>query len=78
MNRYVNVKRLHKPLEEAGLVPPNCRLLDLAIGTDGALIVRYDVLVTAEQLVALGEVFARIGNDIIEGKSHPFIDPEDR
>jgi len=78
MPRYVNVKRLHKPLEAAGLVPHHCRLLDLVIGTEGALIVRYEVLVTAEQLVALGDVFTRLGNNIIEGKDREFIDPDDR
>jgi hypothetical protein len=61
----VDIRRFHKPLEAAGLVPPNCRVMEISIGVDGALMVRYEVFLTAEQTVALGGVFQQVGAEVI-------------
>jgi hypothetical protein len=64
MIRAVDVRRFHEPLQKAGLVPLNCRVVDLSIGVTGALVIRYEVFVTPEQLTALGLVFQQVAADI--------------
>ena len=61
----VSVRGLHKPLADAGLVPPNCRVMEISIGVEGALVVRYEVFLTAEQIVALGGVLQQVGAEVI-------------
>ena len=63
----INVQRLHKPLEEAGLVPPHCRLLELQIGVGGALSVKYEVYLDAAQVVRLGMILQDVGNELLAG-----------
>jgi hypothetical protein len=58
---YVDVRAFHKPLFDAGLVPEHCRVLDISIGVNGGLMVRYAVFLTPAQLVALGGVFQQVG-----------------
>jgi hypothetical protein len=65
MKHLINVKMLHAPLAAAGLVPANCRVLDISIGVSGALSVRYEVFLTAEQLVSLGSVLQVVGESIM-------------
>lgn len=65
MKSLINVQKFHAPLEAAGLVPKNCRVLDITIGVSGALSVRYEVFLTAEQLVRLGTIFQAVGESIV-------------
>jgi hypothetical protein len=65
MTSLINVQKFHGPLQAAGLVPENCRLLEILIGVHGALSIRYDVFLTAEQLVTLGAIFHDVGESII-------------
>ena len=60
---------LHAPLEAAGLVPPNCRLMEISIGVNGALTIRYEVFVTADELVKLGSVFQFVGDEMLKHES---------
>lgn len=69
MKRLINVQRFHQPLMEAGLIPENCKLWDFSVGISGALSVRYEVFLTAEQLVTLGAIFQRIGESIVNGEA---------
>jgi hypothetical protein len=54
---------LHIPAEllkvfvDEGLVPANCRSLELSIPADGALVLRYEVFVTTDQLEQLAVIF---------------------
>jgi hypothetical protein len=57
----IDVKRFHQPLMEAGLVPPNCKLWEISVGVSGALSIRYEVYLTADQLVQLGAIFQAVG-----------------
>ena len=66
---YVDVRRFHAPLMDAGLVPLNCRVLDLSIALNGALTVRYEIFLTAEQVVQLGQVFQDVGTAILTEKA---------
>lgn len=61
MQTLINIQRFHRPLLDAGLVPPNCKLWELSVGVSGALSVRYEVFLTAEQLVQLGRIFQEVG-----------------
>jgi hypothetical protein len=62
MQDIIDVRRLHKPLMDAGLVPPNCRVWSMSIGVKGALSITYEIFLTAEQLVTLGRIFQIVGN----------------
>lgn len=64
----INLKRFHDPLREAGLVPPNCKVLHIAIGVDGALTVQYEIFLEAEELVKLGAVFQQVGHAVLDGQ----------
>ena len=57
----IDVRVFHKPLADAGLVPDNCRLLEMSIGANGAFVVRYEVFFTPEQLFTLGGIFQTVG-----------------
>jgi hypothetical protein len=50
---------------EAGLVPENCHLLELSVGTTGVLTLKYEIFVSAQQLIALGNVLAGVGLEIL-------------
>ncbi len=65
MKHLIDVRHFHGPLAAAGLVPDNCRVLDLSIGVEGALSISYEVLMTAEQLITLGAVFQEVGTSIL-------------
>lgn len=54
MKSLVHIQQFHKPLAAAGLVPANCRLLEITIGVDGALVARYEVFWEAAELKAFG------------------------
>jgi hypothetical protein len=69
MNSLINVQKFHAPLQAAGLVPENCRVLDISIGVSGALSVRYEVFLTAEQLVTLGSIFQVVGESIVADRT---------
>jgi hypothetical protein len=68
MKHLIDVTRLHRPLQDAGLVPANCRLLELSVGVNGVLTLKYEVFVTAAQLIALGNVFAVVGLEIADAE----------
>lgn len=61
MQHLINIKHFHQPLQDAGLVPPHCRLLEIEIGVSGALTVRYEVYWDANQLIAFADICRRIG-----------------
>lgn len=61
LNR-IDVRALHKPLMDAGIVPANCRLMSMQVGTSGGLVVVYEVFLTPEQLVQLGQIFQAVGS----------------
>lgn len=56
MANRLSVRAFHKPLQDAGLVPPNTRLMDLVIGVDGAVAVTYEAYLDVEQIERLGQI----------------------
>ena len=53
-----------KLLVEQGIVPPGCSNVELHIPAVGAMLLRYDVYVTARQLDKLGIVFRAVAADL--------------
>ena len=76
METAVSVRRFHKPLADAGIVPENCRLLEMSIGVSGAFVVRYEVFLTAPQLVALGGIFQIVGEELMAERTDAGRDAE--
>lgn len=50
MGSILSTKRLEKHLIERGLLPDRCRLVEVSITPNSALVVRYEVFVEAAQL----------------------------
>lgn len=65
----LSVRSFHKPLADAGLVPENCRVMDIVIGVDGAFTVKYEVFFTAEQVDKLGDVFKLVAAPSLQPKT---------
>jgi len=64
MKPLIDVRALHKPLKDAGIVPDHCRLLSMQVGVTGALSITYEVFVTVDQLAALGRVFQAVSSQL--------------
>lgn len=50
-------RSLHEALIRHGLVPDDCRSMDINIGIDGIAVIRYEVTLTKERIQSLGEAF---------------------
>lgn len=53
-------------LIEQGLVPPNCRSVELHLDPSSVVVLRYDVLVTPDDMAKLAIVFQAMAS---EGKA---------
>jgi len=60
MAHKLSVRAFHQPLQDAGLVPPNTRLMDVIIGVDGAVAVTYEALLDVDQIERLGQVLIAV------------------
>jgi len=49
MKHYVTNRQIADELQKAGLLPSNCRLVELSIGVDGIAILRYERFVDVEE-----------------------------
>ena len=50
-------RKLEKELIARGLVPPNCRIVDVVIGANAALTVRFECYLDDAQVQKFGEAF---------------------
>jgi len=50
---------LVQALLASGLLPPDTRSVELLIPTSGALVLRYEVFLTEEALLKIGQAFLR-------------------
>ena len=66
MRTVLDVRRFHKPLADAGIVPEHCRLLEMGIGVSGGFVLRYEVFATAAQLTAIGIMFQTVGDELVD------------
>jgi hypothetical protein len=46
----ITTKRLERELLDRGLLPANCRLVEISVTPASALVIRYEVYVEADQL----------------------------
>ena len=46
----IHGNKLGKALQDEGLIPPNCRLLEIVIPDDGAAVLRFECFVTRDDL----------------------------
>ena len=60
----MNVRRLHQPLQDAGLEPRNCRVMDISIGVSGAVLVRYEIFLSVQETIVLGRLLADVATAI--------------
>ena len=74
-HRAISARAFHKPLQEAGLVPPECRVMDIRIAVDGAVIVTYECFLTVDQIADLGRILARVAAD--HGRASSLPDPKE-
>jgi hypothetical protein len=52
-----------KALMDEGLCPANARLVELVVPADGAVVLRYELYVGAEDLAKLARAIARLVTD---------------
>jgi hypothetical protein len=55
MNSVMSTMRLEKELISRGILPDHCRLIEVRIEPKSALVVRYEVFVTADQLESFAD-----------------------
>lgn len=70
-NRIISNRVIGASLEARGLLPKGCRLIDITIGVTGALVIRYEKYVRADELAQIAEVLAdaaREQNPPVTGK----------
>lgn len=63
MASYVHNRTLADALMKRGLIPAGCRVLDLRVEVDSVVVIRYEKLVSSEELSA----FADAMKDVAEG-----------
>jgi len=57
---YILNRQISAALVERGLLPVNCRLLELSIGVEGATVIRYERFVTGEELGILADALVDV------------------
>lgn len=50
MASIIGTRRIEKELCERGLVPEHCRLIEISMTPASALVIRYEIFVTNEQV----------------------------
>ena len=53
-----NQFQLAKHLEAEGLLPKNCRNVEIVVPTDGEMVIRYECLIAGDDLPKLSRAFA--------------------
>lgn len=62
MDVYLSNRRIGKILSERGLLPPNCRLLEVRLEVDGALVIRYERFVPVSEVRVFAEALLVAAN----------------
>jgi len=57
---------LARELIARGLVPDHCRLIDVRIGVQGAVVLRFETYLTADQLQLFADAFAATANLVMQ------------
>jgi hypothetical protein len=59
--KYVLQRDLANELVRRNLVPPDSTAVTLVVGVEGVLRLQYEVMVTPDRLIALGDAFCTCG-----------------
>lgn len=70
MGTLMGNRRIAEELQKRGLVPPNCKLLEVRIEPVGALVIHYEVFVTGGQVLELA--------DALRAAAHAAADDDER
>lgn len=57
MPTILHPSKLEAALLKRGLLPPNCRLLEVVMGVMTPVVIRYEVFLTAEDMRRFGEAY---------------------
>jgi hypothetical protein len=63
-----------KALMDEGLCPANARLVELVVPADGAVVLRYELYVSAEDFAKLARAIARFVTDKGEGQAKDLLE----
>ena len=55
MGNVMGTRRIAEELQKRGLVPPNCKLLEVRIEPAGALVIHYEVFVTGGHVLEFAD-----------------------
>lgn len=64
-----------KALTEAGLVPSNCKLMEIRTDVTGSMVIRYEVMVTSGDLAKIADVYRHVAKQIDEPQTKPTVVP---
>jgi hypothetical protein len=67
--KIVGPQRLQRALIAHGLVPPNCKLLDVVVSPTGPPVLRYEVFLDETDLRKFADAFAEALKD--DGRTAP-------
>jgi hypothetical protein len=51
---------LARELEQRGLLPANCRLVEIQVAVDGGIVLRYDKTITAAEFIRVAQALTAV------------------
>jgi len=73
----ISNRTLARELLVRGLVPEECRLLDVVIGASGAVVLRFETYLTADQMLLFADAFASTAKAVMEPPIRDLADDEE-
>jgi len=73
----ISNRTLARELIARGLVPDECRLLDVVIAVSGAVVLRFETFLTAEQMLLFADAFAATANAVMQPPIRDLADDEE-
>lgn len=65
MKTIVNTRRIEKELMARGLLPAECRLIEIRMEPSSALVIRYEVLVSVDQFSAFADAMKAAATEAV-------------
>jgi hypothetical protein len=60
MTGLVTNRLLARELEQRGLLPANCRLVEIQVAVDGGIVLRYDKTITAAEFIRVADALTAV------------------
>jgi hypothetical protein len=67
MAQVLGSRALAAELMARGLIPPDCRSVELMINADGGLVIRYEQFVSADRLAAFADAMRAVATRAASG-----------